>query len=395
MPSDKDSMLPRLPRGSKVLVTGATGFIGGRLVERLLEQQGALVRCAIRDVSRAGRLGSAELVRVDFCNADDVDRAVNGVDYVFHCAYDWQSRRQNINGLRNILRACLAYSVSRLVHVSTFSVYQLLPDGPLVEEALDGDRWNTYVDTKLDLEKIVFEAVRKHGLPATIVQPTIVYGPFGIAWTTIPAEQLVFGEVILPDRGEGMCNALYVDDLVDGLFLAALSPAAIGERFLMSGPKPVTWGTFYTEMAHSLGVKPPTFRPHEMIENSSRESYLKYRIKHLVKLFAYWKPARLALRTGQGVILGRLQKMKRDDPRSSRDPNARRENEGREVFLPNRSLLAFYRSTATVGSEKARFKLGYSPRFDFQRGMALTSGFLESKYGEIVRSLPAAQAVKN
>jgi nucleoside-diphosphate-sugar epimerase len=373
MPQNDDATVPRLRRGSKVLVTGATGFIGGRLVERLLEHHDAEVRCTIRDINRTGRLRSVELVQVDLCNADDVNRAVNGIDYVFHCAYDWQSRRQNINGLRNIVNACLANSVDRLVHVSTFAVYLPCSEGPITEDSPDGDRWDGYVDTKLDLEKIVFEATGKRGLAATIIQPTIVYGPFGIAWTNIPANQLAFGDVIIPDGGHGICNAVYIDDLVDGMFLAALSPVAIGERFLMSGPTPVTWGAFYTEMARPLAAKPPTFWPREMIENSNRESYTKCLIKYLIKLVAHWKPARLALRAGRKAISERLRKVMG----SSRVSNVR--NGGREVFLPNRERLAFYCSTATVGSEKACLKLGYRPRFDFQSGMTVTGRYLKSR----------------
>jgi nucleoside-diphosphate-sugar epimerase len=152
-PPNTDVALPSLPAGSRVLVTGATGFIGGRLVERLLQQDHVRVRCVVRDTTHTGRLGrlAAELVHADLGNADAINRAVEGVDYVFHCAYDWRSRRQNIDGLRNLVEACAAHSVARLVHVSTFSVYEALPDGPISEGARDGDRSNEYVDTKLDL----------------------------------------------------------------------------------------------------------------------------------------------------------------------------------------------------------------------------------------------------
>ena len=112
---------------------------------------------------------------MDLRNGSEVNRAVKGVDYVFHCAYDWRSRSQNINGLRNIVEACASHSVKRLVHVSSFVVYDPFPDGPLTEEAPDGDRASVYVDTKLDLEKILFEAVRSRRVAASMVQPTIVW----------------------------------------------------------------------------------------------------------------------------------------------------------------------------------------------------------------------------
>lgn len=383
-------MPPMLRRGSKVLVTGATGFIGGRLVERLLEQHDARIRCTIRGVNTTGRLRSSlsvELVQIDLCNAAEVNRAVDSVDYVFHCAYDWQSRRQNINGLRNLIAACLANSIKRLVHVSTFAVYKT-PDGPLTEETPHRDRWNAYVDTKLDLENIVLEAVQKNHLPATIIQPTIVYGPFCVPWTITPAEELIFGNVVLPDREEGICNAVYVDDVVDALILAAMSPAAIGNRFLVSGPNPVTWEIFFTEIARSLEVKPPTFLPREQIARLTQESYLKRLTQRLIKLVARRKSVRLALRASRTAVSSTLQKVIRSNHPSSRDAQ-----EGdrllRKVLPPRTDMLGLYCSRTTVGSEKARAKLGYRPRFDFQRGMALTSRYLKSVYGDLVRSRAA------
>ena len=183
-----------LPPNSKVLVTGATGFIGGRLVERLLKEHGAWVRCAIRGSGRQARLGRlpVELVCVDQCDAGQIDAVVGGVDYVFHCAHDAQSRRQNIDGLRNLMVACSAHSVRRLIHVSTFAVYEPFPDGPLTEEVRDGDRSNGYVNVKLDLEKMIFDAVKDRGLAATIIQPAIVYGPFSSPWTQLSGRDVAF-----------------------------------------------------------------------------------------------------------------------------------------------------------------------------------------------------------
>jgi len=141
---------PALPKASKILVTGATGFIGCRLVERLVEDEGAEVRCTIRDLGRAARVARlpVELVVADLGNAADIDRAVVGVDYVFHCAYDTRTRSQNIDGLHNIIQACATHSVRRLIYVSSCAVYEPFLDGSLNEESPDGDRSNVYVYTK-------------------------------------------------------------------------------------------------------------------------------------------------------------------------------------------------------------------------------------------------------
>jgi nucleoside-diphosphate-sugar epimerase len=324
-----------------------------------------------------------ELLQVDLLNKDEMNRAVQGVDYVFHCAYDWRSRRQNVDGLRNIVAACATHSVKRLVHVSTFSVYAP-SNGPLTEESADGDRKNEYVGTKLELEKIIFAAVRNGQVAATIVQPTIVYGPFCIPWTIDPAEKLICGDVILREGDEGVCNAVYIDDLVNGFLLAAVSPAAVGERFLMSGP-PVTWATFFTEMARVMGTKPPQFWSSERIQQEVAKSaqenpngLLKTlrSPKRLLKAILGWKPAKKLLLASLEVLPARLKKV------MARFLGSGRTRPTGGIFLPS----PMYSSMDTVDSKKAQLKLGYQSRFDIQRGMELTGRYLRWAYPEVNQS---------
>jgi nucleoside-diphosphate-sugar epimerase/predicted dehydrogenase len=373
------SVQPTLIDNSKVLVTGATGFIGCRLVERLIQEHSVQVRAAIRDAQTTARLARfpVEMVHVDLTNADEVERAVEGVSYIFHCAY-LQSRRKNIDALRNLAKACAAHHVRRLVQVSTFAVYEPFPDGALTEETPDGNRSNEYVDTKLELEKIVFDAVQQYGIAATIVQPSIVYGPFCRPWTNGPAEKLLFGEVVLPDFGEGLCNAIYIDDLVDALILAAISPKSVGERFIISGPETITWATFFKEIARALGTDAPVFWPSERIAKSNseigpdvRNVLNPRRVKDFIMKST---AARQVLGAFLDFLPVRLRRMAVD----STYLNVGQRN---ERYVPNQRELKFYTAKAVTNSDKARSILGYNPRFDFQRGMSLTGPYLEWAYG--------------
>lgn len=372
---------PRVAPGTRVLVTGATGFIGGRLVERLLEQ-GAEVRCVVRGLASAVRLARlpVEIVKADLADAKAMDAAVKGTDLVFHCVYDPRSETQNIAALKNLIDASLLHRPQRLVFTSTFSVYEPFPNGPVTEDTPDGDTSWVYTRTKLALERMLLQAVRDKGLPGTILQPSIVYGPFSRPWTIAPAEMLLYGKVVLPDRGEGLCNALYIDDLVDAMLLSAQRPEAVGERFIISGPEAVGWGRFFEDFARALGTAPPEYRPAAQIskENSGVLRDIKMVAQNPKRII------QIAVRVPQ--IRSLLQRGLDSLPKPAYELiSGLYFGDGKRptgmVHIPDPQLLRLYAGQATVTSDKARRLLGYAPSFDFDRGMAATASYLQWAYG--------------
>lgn len=371
--------------GSTVIITGAGGFIGGRLAERLVSEHGAKVRCIVRDKASAGRLAKlpVEIIEADLADAAAIDKAVAGASYVFHCAYDGRSRAQNIDGTKNLIEASLKHGVKRFVYVSTVSVYEPLPDGPLSEETRDGDRSWVYARNKLDLEKMVFAAVKERGLAGTIVQPTIVYGPYSKPWTNAPAEMLLYGKVILPDEGEGLCNAVYIDDLIDGFLLAATKPEAIGQRFLLSGPSPVTWREFFGAFAIALGTVQPSYWPKEEIvkQNGSSGRDIKALLtnpKRILQMIVRWGPARRVLEAGLDMMPKKIK-----DTIAAKYFGAGGKPKLGQVFVPQKQTLALYSARASVDNGKAMKLLGYAPKFDFAAGMNATRQYLEETFGAV------------
>jgi nucleoside-diphosphate-sugar epimerase len=251
-------------RGRTVLVTGGTGFIGGRLVEKLVLDEGCRVRVLVRNFANAARISPYPLGLVggDLGDREAVEAAVRGCDVVFHCAYDFVStlagqQRTGVEGTRNIAEAALAEGVERLVHLSTMAVYEPLAPGDVTEESPWPPSDDPYVLVKREAENLLSELHRTRTLPVVTLQPTIVYGPFSTFWTLGPVGRLRDERVQVPllDGGGAPCNAVFVDDVADAMILAATRPHVEGERFLISAEEPVTWKRFYQSLEAAVGVR--------------------------------------------------------------------------------------------------------------------------------------------
>ena len=157
--------------GKRVLVTGGTGFIGGRLVERLVLECNADVRVLVRNFASASRIARfpVEMVHGNVTESGDVEAAVKGCDIVFHCAWEVQDsesmeRRVNVEGTRNVLEAAFQAGVTRVVHLSTVLVYGAMPDGDF-DETTSCNPGNAYAKSNLETEKLAVSYTEKHGLP--------------------------------------------------------------------------------------------------------------------------------------------------------------------------------------------------------------------------------------
>jgi nucleoside-diphosphate-sugar epimerase len=368
--------------GRTVLVTGGTGFIGGRLVEMLVREHQARVRVLVRDFGKSPRIARfpIQMIRGDLTDGAAVKEAMRGCEVVFHCAHDSALHRDaqaeaTLRGTRNLCRAVLEEGVPRMVHVSSYAVYGPTLDGEMDEHHPWQPCDHPYVEAKRAAERMVLDFHAQHGLPVVVVQPTIVYGPFCKAWTLRPVLDLKTGLVPLVDGGGGHCNAVYVDEVVDALLLAATRPDVLGEVFLISGDEPVTWKTFYGAFEAVLGVQATI----EIAESELRRQMVKKprsMLQDVKKLIRHPK------------VQARLKRMRvvrladRLFARAGRTPSvgasvAAEAAAARPLHIPRSPLqVDLYRAKTTVRIDKAKARLGYLPRHDFAHGMELTGRYI-------------------
>jgi nucleoside-diphosphate-sugar epimerase len=250
-----------------VLVTGASGFLGGRLAEMLMsagEQVTVLAR-STSDLSHlsAPRLDALRIVRGDLADSESLQDAVRGVTHIFHCAAastDWARmevyRDSNVRGTEMLLAAALKESqLERFVHVSTTDVYGY-PVIPCAEAGELRDTGLPYNRTKIQGEQAVWRASRE-GLPVTVVRPATIYGPRGKAFVTDIAELLRHRQMAHIGGGRATGGFLYVDNAAAAMIAAAQSARTEGQVYNLSDGTGATWNAYVEALAHGLGYKPP------------------------------------------------------------------------------------------------------------------------------------------
>ena len=248
----------------RAFVTGATGFLGGRVAARLRER-GDEVVALVRSPDRARGL-DAELVQGDLSDAAALEREMAGCDAVFHLAAVYEigiprSRRAamfetNVRGTEHVLDAAWAAGVPRIVDVSTVNVFGNTR-GRVVDETYErppGGFISTYDWTKY----LAHEAARERserGAPIVIVQPGAIYGPGDHSELGAQLEQMRTGKLRLKALAGVGVNAVYVDDAADGVLLAH-TRGRLGEAYVLGG-QITTLGEMIDVVARQTGRRPP------------------------------------------------------------------------------------------------------------------------------------------
>ncbi len=259
--------------GKHVLVTGAGGFVGSHLVERLVREN-CRVRCLIEYDSR-GDVGwledltpkateSIEVVAGDLRDADAVRGCTKGIEVVFHLGgltaipYSYQNPRQvvetNVIGTLNVVQAARAANVERVVHTSTSEVYGTARSVPIGEDhALRGQ--SPYSASKIGADKIAESFHNSFDLPVATIRPFNIYGPRQSARAVIPTivSQALSGKKVKLGSLHPTRDFTYVTDTAEGFVKVAECDAAIGGVFNVGSNAEISIGDLVEKIAGLIG----------------------------------------------------------------------------------------------------------------------------------------------
>ncbi|MGJ5620590.1 NAD-dependent epimerase/dehydratase family protein [Sulfitobacter sp. MF3-043] len=352
-------------RGQRVLVTGGTGFVGARLVPALLEN-GAHVTALLRShhSARMLRQMGANVVIGALDDPSVTGAALREQDVLFHLAYDMRApAATNLAGFNALMAAAEAADIKRIIHVSSIVVYDGWPQADLAKGSPVSRPGGTpYRQAKMTMEQTLMSGPCR----AAILQPTLIYGPGSMLWTDRLADWLAAGTVVLPDP-EGLCNVVFVDDLVQAMLRAAVLTDLGRERFIISGASPAAWSDLLNGYAQIIGAGAIRHEGRNALENRLPPD-TPHRIPDTPPL-----AARISATARQLLGRDRFETLVR---------SIKRRMTSRGDTYPDRYMLELFSTKGICRIDHARTRLGYEPKHDLARGLAATEAYLKARYGK-------------
>ncbi|PIQ39307.1 MAG: hypothetical protein COW58_12410 [Thalassolituus sp. CG17_big_fil_post_rev_8_21_14_2_50_53_8] len=320
----------------KIFVTGANGFIGRAIMERY--KQKSIDICGVDITADPSR----NVVRGDVSNAGEWQEHAKGCDIIFHTAAVVSNtasadmyQKVSVGSVKQVVAAAKKHHIARVVHISSIAAYGLNFDADQDENCsisvLSG---SSYCDAKAASEHGFLAAHAAGDICTTIIRPGDVYGPGSRPWVLIPLTMISKKQFVLPAMGRGIFSPVYIDNLVDGIVLAAEKESGKGQIFNITDGAGIECREFFNNHYKWLGKNTePVCLPTRVAEGITS-----------VGSFIF------------NTVL----------------------NANTEI---DRSSLAMLSRKATYSIDKARDMLGYVPVVSLTEGMARTEAWLKENRG--------------
>lgn len=227
----------------KIFITGATGFIGMHLVNRLARTKHKIY-CLVWGTSQVDTLKElgAEVIEGDVTNRASIIKGMSGCDWVVHLAniYSfWEPHKRlyskvNVEGTQNLMECALVTKVTKVIHISTSLIYGKPADQPFTEESAVGPiRFSMYAQSKYEGDLIIWEMLEKKGLPVVVIYPAGVLGPGNPKASGLYIRDLIHRRLPATVFHDSTLTWVHVRDVAEGILRALEKDNNIGEKYLL------------------------------------------------------------------------------------------------------------------------------------------------------------------
>lgn len=357
----------------KIFITGAGGFIGGRLVEVLKETSTPEINILLRNVAKAARISRypVHFFRGSTSNEEIIRSAMTGCDVAVHCAHDFANPLVNLQAAEIIAKQCLENGVQKLIYLSSFAVHRTDTSDRFDEESPLNDK-SAYAVNKLSVEKKLLGFYQQSGLPVIILRPTIVYGPFSTSWTAHTVIQMLENRVVVPFCGKRICNAVYIDDVVSSITKAMQSPPGCnGKIFLVSGDEELSWKEYYDAHLQYRGTNIPVY----IDDNTSQEYYVTLNT-HQTKKSAT-SPLRDPISFLKKTPVYRIYQRLLKNPTIRKKLLNAKGTLPRPLVYPSKEAFDTLSCKGLADISRIKNEMDFQPAFSFRKGMEKTLTWID------------------
>lgn len=354
----------------KIGIVGASGFVGNRAIE-LLHTGGTEVRAIGRSATSFDRLTHRD-IDCQVANAFDraqLESAFRGCDVVIH----------SILGSPGLIRGTIAPTyqaaqnagVRRILYLSSMIVHRPAPAPGTTESSpfVENQPYPAH-PAKIDAERSLLKLRQKGTVEVAIFRPGIVFGPRS-RWVSDLADQLAQGTAYLIGTGNGICNTVYIDNLIQAMRLAMTAPKADGEAFFVGDRECVTWFDFYRPFAEAFGIDPdqiPQFAAPEFAQSSKQRPQRSPWESELVQKALALMSNDLKQKLKQTLSRARTTPLPQTDQAEVKQP------------VLSQMMVELQQSQYKLPFTKAEQLLGYEPIVTFEEGCQRSiQWLLESK----------------